>query len=404
MHRHADLTRKEGDGESVGLFIPLPPYIADQFPGGVDGNGGVPHVTFLYIGGVNPEEYGDLVSTLRSVIPKCVRGPVRGRLGELDFFEHPSEERRVAHLAVQFSQDLALAKDKVKDALQAAGFYIKDSYPVWRPHTTLEYMPGLDRDDRYKGGMPSGEWEFDSIELWDLPELHTFPLGRSETLKSAKKDKSEKEDEEAERLVRKKPKKKPSRKDRRRDRVKVDDPDIPKGNSGDPDMSLNYKKVGSKDSQSPGYMGPHIVRNHDALSPRANAGKRRLPVGPYRTNSYRGERNMPRKTATIKKSAAERLTTDLDKIASFFEHYHEAIGIPKKYAHDFAKRCDIFSDHIEKFAGMHTPGDFDAGSIGEVKPGPHVHDGDESSYMSQHFTQIDGEELRHTQEDDAWGC
>jgi hypothetical protein len=57
----------------------------------------------------------------------------------------------------------------------------------------------------------------------------------------------EKEDEEAERLVRPLPKKKPPRRDRRRDDMQADrdpDTDADKDLKGDPDLSLNYKNVG----------------------------------------------------------------------------------------------------------------------------------------------------------------
>lgn len=61
------------------------------------------------------------------------------------------------------------------------------------------------------------------------------------------KDHAEREDEEAERLVRPLPKKKPPRRDRRREQMRPDrDPDV-EGDSdlkGDPDLSLNYKSVG----------------------------------------------------------------------------------------------------------------------------------------------------------------
>ena len=57
----------------------------------------------------------------------------------------------------------------------------------------------------------------------------------------AKKDKSEKEEEEAERLVRKSPKKKPPRKDKERGRMEVEDPDTDKE---DEDLSMNYKDIG----------------------------------------------------------------------------------------------------------------------------------------------------------------
>lgn len=62
------------------------------------------------------------------------------------------------------------------------------------------------------------------------------------------KSEYEKEQEEVERLSRPAPKNKPPRQDLRRNRIKVHDPDIDgEGNDGstkDPDLSMNYKKVG----------------------------------------------------------------------------------------------------------------------------------------------------------------
>jgi DNA topoisomerase-1 len=58
----------------------------------------------------------------------------------------------------------------------------------------------------------------------------------------ATKTQAEREDAEAERLVRRTPKLKPSRDDSKRERVRVDDPDIDAGR--DKDMSLNYKNNG----------------------------------------------------------------------------------------------------------------------------------------------------------------
>lgn len=63
----------------------------------------------------------------------------------------------------------------------------------------------------------------------------------------ATKDHAEREDEEAERLVRPLPKLKPPRKDRRREEMEVErDPDVDADRDlkGDPDLSLNYKTVG----------------------------------------------------------------------------------------------------------------------------------------------------------------
>lgn len=59
--------------------------------------------------------------------------------------------------------------------------------------------------------------------------------------RQATKTHAEREDEEAERLVRRSPKLKPSRDDSKRERMEVADPDTA---GGDKDMSLNYKDNG----------------------------------------------------------------------------------------------------------------------------------------------------------------
>lgn len=69
----------------------------------------------------------------------------------------------------------------------------------------------------------------------------------------ATKDEHEREEDEAERLVRSLPKLKPPRKDRRRERMDTErdqdtagDPDL----KGDPDLSMNYKTIGGSDLRS----------------------------------------------------------------------------------------------------------------------------------------------------------
>lgn len=62
--------------------------------------------------------------------------------------------------------------------------------------------------------------------------------------KIATKDKHEKEQEEAERLVRKSPKKKPPRRDKERGRMKTYDPDMGRDTDDDKDLSMNFKDVG----------------------------------------------------------------------------------------------------------------------------------------------------------------
>jgi hypothetical protein len=54
--------------------------------------------------------------------------------------------------------------------------------------------------------------------------------------------------------------------------------------------------------------------------------------------------------AKLTRRGAANVTTDLDKIANLFQSRAAALGVPEKIAHDFAYRCDLLSDHIEKYA------------------------------------------------------
>ena len=67
---------------------------------------------------------------------------------------------------------------------------------------------------------------------------------RKLALRFATKSDAEREDEEAERLVRKAPKDKPPRHDKRRERMEVKDPDV---DGEDKDLSMNYKTIGGSE-------------------------------------------------------------------------------------------------------------------------------------------------------------
>lgn len=52
----------------------------------------------------------------------------------------------------------------------------------------------------------------------------------------------------------------------------------------------------------------------------------------------------------LSKEAAQAITADLDKLAQLFEADHTALGVPVNVAKDFAYRCDLLSDFVEKQA------------------------------------------------------
>lgn len=118
--------------------------------------------------------------------------------------------------------------------------------------------------------------------------------------------------------------------------------------------------------------------------------------------------------SSLNKQGAVEITKTLDKLASQFESRYHALGIPKKYAFDFAYRCDLLSDEIDTTFGLKReasqnkealdgldpvlePG-FNPEDIGKEKKGPKKELGKEHSWMDGEFTQQENRELRETQE------
>lgn len=168
---------KCGDGESVGLFIPLPKNLAKKFPSLGQEDTSPSHVTFLYIGDFKGSaKQEELVRVLKDVCrrwwPVC-----KAVLGELQYFDHHDKDRRVPHVSVDFDKDLSSFRHRVKQELTDAGIEVGDRFPEYKPHVTLAYMPGMDAE--WKGKVPKGSWSFDKMEVWGLPKVHRLQLGPS---------------------------------------------------------------------------------------------------------------------------------------------------------------------------------------------------------------------------------
>lgn len=133
--------------------------------------------------------------------------------------------------------------------------------------------------------------------------------------------------------------------------------------------------------------------------------------------------------AKLTRRGAANVTTDLDKIATLFQNRAAAVGVPEKIAHDFAYRCDLLADHIEKFAAQQAaaegdedeeshagkkaaidetgtsvepaPGNqgFDANEIGDLKAGPlDIITPPDEPWMAGEFTQERFVSLREKQQ------
>lgn len=112
------------------------------------------------------------------------------------------------------------------------------------------------------------------------------------------------------------------------------------------------------------------------------------------------------------KKGARSVTTALDQIASLFQNDYEVLGVPQHIANDFAMKCDLLSDRVERVAGIERQAlseldvnkekGFDPEAIGEEVAGPLEGDGDES-FMKAEFTQQENRELRERVQDGDLG-
>lgn len=100
---------------------------------------------------------------------------------------------------------------------------------------------------------------------------------------------------------------------------------------------------------------------------------------------------------TTKKASskgARRVTATLDSLASMFQSHHASLGIPGKVAMDFALRCDMLSDSIDR---RKRAGYFNPAEIGVEEPGPLMYD-ENNPFMEGEFTQEEKRALSEKQE------
>jgi hypothetical protein len=115
--------------------------------------------------------------------------------------------------------------------------------------------------------------------------------------------------------------------------------------------------------------------------------------------------------ARLTRQGARNLTAALDNIAQVVQHRATLLGLDKRTATDFAYRCDLLSDAIERTASANFPlrqaanaygkgnddegmsvehgeGGFDPNLIGDEVPGPlEVIEPPSEPWMDGHFTQ-----------------
>ncbi len=119
----------------------------------------------------------------------------------------------------------------------------------------------------------------------------------------------------------------------------------------------------------------------------------------------------------LTRQGARNLTATLDRVATVIQNNPDLLGVDKKIAMDFARRCDLLSDAIETTAVINfpksaaidetglsvepLPGDegFDANEIGDEVPGPlEIITPPDEPWMGGHFTQEKYVQLSEKQE------
>ena len=99
---------------------------------------------------------------------------------------------------------------------------------------------------------------------------------------------------------------------------------------------------------------------------------------------------------SISKKAAKAITADLDRLAQLFENNHEVIGVPAKVAVDFAYRCDLLSDYVEKNASLDRQDTFDEDAVKTESDSDESYvdeDLKEQTYLSELGEMVDGDDL-----------
>ena len=118
--------------------------------------------------------------------------------------------------------------------------------------------------------------------------------------------------------------------------------------------------------------------------------------------------------AIISKKGALGVSTALDRLANLFTEEFATLGVPERIASDFAHRCDLLSDTVERRAGLKRtaltgddvfkePG-FDPEAIGQEQTGPIVTVDSDEPFMKGEFTQQENRELSDRQESGALGA
>ncbi len=144
-----------------------------------------------------------------------------------------------------FEEAVSLDKElKYRELLDGKAQDVRNLQGVW-----LDTKDGTDADEAYlmiAQALRQMRKSF-APDCFDVRKMASIKRIASAYIRLATKTQAEKEDDAAQKLIRKAPKKKPPRKDLRKNRVEMsDDPDLQgvgRGDEGDPDLSRRSQKM-----------------------------------------------------------------------------------------------------------------------------------------------------------------
>ena len=112
----------------------------------------------------------------------------------------------------------------------------------------------------------------------------------------------------------------------------------------------------------------------------------------------------------LTKKGAREVTATLDRIANLFQTEAATLGVDARIASDFAYRCDLLSDHLEKTAAADALGqdlnsnqEYDPSDIGREVAGPLEQLDSDEPWMKGQFTQQQFRDLHEMQQSGKMG-
>jgi 2'-5' RNA ligase len=175
-----------GDPSCAGVFVKWPKEIAKQFPSTSEFDSSPPHITVLFIGEI-PKKHKVVAKEIIKRV--CMEfDPFEVKLdNKVSYFPATKNSNgcKVAKLNI-ISKDLKKLNKRLRGELESAEIKVDNTFPVYKPHTTIEYMES--GKEKYDGVIPSGSFVVGQVEIWDGDDKEKVNIGRKISKRAGKYD------------------------------------------------------------------------------------------------------------------------------------------------------------------------------------------------------------------------